>query len=48
VPFYDGLRLHNRHAFRTVGASRYSSVNIKRSVAPNVCLLGECRLSMLI
>ena len=35
-------------AFRTVGANRYSPAKIKRSMALNVCLLGECRLSMLI
>jgi hypothetical protein len=35
-------------AFRTVGANRYSPEKIKRSMALNVCLLGECRLSMLI
>jgi len=35
-------------AFRTVGANRYSPAKIKRSLALNVCLLGECRLSMLI
>ena len=35
-------------AFRTVGANRYSPAKIKRSIALNVCLLGECRLSMLI
>jgi glc operon protein GlcG len=35
-------------ACRTVGANRYSPAKIKRSMALNVCLLGECRLSMLI
>jgi hypothetical protein len=35
-------------AFRTVGANRYNPAKIKRSMALNVCLLGECRLSMLI
>src|SRR5258705_11578232 len=35
-------------AFRTVGANRYSPAKIKRSMALNVCLWGECRLSMLI
>src|SRR6202795_3851294 len=35
-------------AFRTVDANRYSPAKIKRSMALNVCLLGECRLSMLI
>ena len=35
-------------AFRAVGANRYSPAKIKRSMALNVCLLGECRLSMLI
>src|ERR1700687_3145018 len=35
-------------AFRTFGANRYSPAKIKRSMALNVCLLGECRLSMLI
>jgi hypothetical protein len=32
------------NAFRTVGTSRYSSAKIRRSMALNVCLLGECRL----
>src|SRR5450756_2067233 len=31
-------------AFRTVGANRYRTAKIKRSMALNVCLLGECRL----
>jgi hypothetical protein len=35
-------------AFRTVGANRYSPGKIKRSMALNVCLLGECRFSRLI
>ena len=43
----DALKSAAR-AFRTVGANRYSSAKIKRSMALNVCLLGECRLSMLI
>jgi hypothetical protein len=33
-------------AFRIVGANRYSPAKIKRSMALNVSLLGECRLSM--
>ena len=32
-------------ACRTVGANRYSPAKIERSMALNVCLLGECRLS---
>src|SRR5450759_2833900 len=33
---------------RSEAANRYSPAKIKRSMALNVCLLGECRLSMLI
>src|SRR2546421_188827 len=29
-------------AFRTVGANRYSPARIKRSIALNVCLCGDC------
>ena len=35
-------------AFRTVEVNRYSPAKIKRSMALNVRLLGECRLSMVI
>jgi hypothetical protein len=34
--------------FRAVGDDRDSPAKIKRSMTLNVCLLGECRLSMLI
>src|SRR5258705_13978063 len=34
-------------AFRTVGANRYSPAKIKRSMALNVCLWADCRLSIL-
>jgi len=40
------LRLHNRQCFRNGLSPIIQPGKIKRSMALNVCLLGECRLSM--